>query len=156
MVLASVSPLSRPPVPYEELREYRLDYLSAYDVILNAERLAKEQVEADPSNREVSCPPDYLLELFDRREILSGRPYVSLAKQISSQPWEFRDAHDVAFRVGDRLLDRLLRLCLLDSLPAAFGHLPRSTPRSFATLEDMTRDCTMTDSKDYRTVRRKV
>jgi len=102
-VLASVSPLSRPPVPYEELREYRPDYLSAYDVILNAERLAKEQVEADPSNREVSCSPDWP-DIF-----------LSSSTNVRSSP------RDPVYHSQSRLAQNLGNLETLTTLPSGLA-----------------------------------
>ena len=114
----SPSPLPQIPIPYDEWREYRPSYLSAYNIVLDAERHANEQLEADPSNREAKENRTFarvagysLLELFGRRTILSEIPCVSLLKQLVSPPRDGGTVHDVVFRVGKWHLDHLFRMC---------------------------------------------
>ena len=138
----SASPLPRKPAPFEDWRVYRPDYLSVYNLVLDAERHANEQVEANPSSREAkdnlmfARVAGYLLtELFNRRTILSEGPCASLAKQLKSPSREGGTVHDVVFGVGQWHRDFLLRLCTFDFIPTSFGisvslqfgHPPRST-----------------------------
>ncbi|KAF9654326.1 hypothetical protein BDM02DRAFT_3106658 [Thelephora ganbajun] len=159
----STSPLPRPPALSEEWRACRPDYLSVYGLVLDAERHANEQVKANPSYREAkdnlmfARVAGYLLiELYNRRAILSEVPCRSLVKQLKSLPREDGDtAHDVIFKIGQRKLNYLLRMFRTSTKKYPTPSLHPSRP-SFDTLEDMTRDCMMVDSKDYRTARRKA
>jgi hypothetical protein len=138
----SVSPLPRPPPPYEEWRKYWTDHLSTYDIILNAERHADEQVQANPSNQEAKDNVMFarvagylLIELFNRRVVLSEAPCASLVKQIESTSREGGPAHEVVFGVGKWHCDHLLRMCTFDFFPMSFsssvssqiGHPSRGT-----------------------------
>jgi len=138
----SVNSLPRKPAPSEEWRMHRPDYLSVYNLVLDAERHANEQVEANPSSREAkdnlmfARVAGYLLtELFNRRAILSEGPCASLAKRLKSPSPVGDTAHGVAFGIGKWYRDYLLRLCVFGSFPTSFGisvslqfgHPPRST-----------------------------
>jgi len=120
MTTVELFPSSLPlePAPYDEWREGRPTYLSAYNLVLNAERHANEQLEADPSNLEAKqnhtfarVAGYFLLELFNRRTILSEIPCVSLVKQLVSLPQSGGTAHDVVFKVGKWHFDLLIPLC---------------------------------------------
>jgi len=83
------SSLPAKPAPYDKWREDWPTYLSAYNLVLDAERHANEQLEADPSNlgakqnRTFARVAGYfLLELFNRSTILSEIPCASLVKQL--------------------------------------------------------------------------
>ena len=122
------SPLPRKPAPSEEWRIYRPNYLSAYNIILDAEYHAAQQVGTDSSDQEASDNVMFarvagylLLELFNRRVILTETPCISLVKQILSPSREFGTARDVVFAIGSRGRENLLRLCVYDLL---LLHLP--------------------------------
>ena len=124
----SASPLPRKPAPSEEWRVHRPDYLSVYNLVLDAERHANEQVEANLSGREAKDNLMFarvagylLLELFSRCAILSEGPCASLAKQLKSPSREGGTAHDVVFGVGKWHRDYLLRLCAFDFFSTSFG-----------------------------------
>ena len=89
----SRSPLPRKPAPCDEWRGDRPNHLSVYNTLLNAERHADEQVEADPSNRKAKGNLTFarvagylLLELFNRRMTLSEMPCVLPVKRFVSLP----------------------------------------------------------------------
>ena len=124
----STSPLPQIPAPHDEWREYRPTFLSAYTAVLNAERHANEQLEADPSNREAKenrtfarVAGYFLLELFNRRTILSEMPCVSLVKQLISRPQDGGTVHDVVFRVGKWHFDYLVPMCAFRLVPFVIG-----------------------------------
>jgi len=124
----SASPLPRKPAQLEDWEMYMPDCPSVYNLVLEAERHANEQIEANPSSREAkdnlmfARVAGYLLpELFNRRAILSEGPCASLAKQLKSPSREGGTAHDVVFGVGKWHRDYLLRLCALDFFLASFG-----------------------------------
>jgi hypothetical protein len=148
-IALSPSPLPRSPASCEQWREYRPNYLSAYNIVLNAERHANEQVEADPSNREAKDNVMFarvaaylLLELFSRRAILSETPCVSLVKQLISPPPDGDTVQAVVFRVGKWHCDYFLRTCAFGFFPSSFdisfswqiGHPLRSTQHPPFTL----------------------
>jgi len=123
MTTLSTRPL--PPAP-----SLRPDYLKTYDIILNAERHAVQQVENSSSDQGAKQNLIYarvvgylLLELFDRRMILSDGPCESLVKQLTSLPRESGDPRDVVFRVGKLHRDSLLRMCALGFFSSSFGIL---------------------------------
>jgi len=145
----SPSPLPRKPAPYEEWREDWRNYLSVYDIVLNAERYAVQLVEANSSDRNAKENTTFarvagylLVELYNRRTILSEEPCISLVKQLISPSREPGDVHDVVFKVGERLRNHLVRLCASDFFPASFsisvslqfGQRPRGTPHLLYTL----------------------
>jgi len=114
----SASPLPQFPALHEEWRIYRPTYLSAYNLVLDAEHHANEQLEADPSNREATqnrtfarVAGYFLIELFSRRTILSETPCASLVKQLVSLPRDGGTVHDVVFQVGKWHFDYLLPMC---------------------------------------------
>ena len=137
-------PLPPRPTTYEEWREYRPTYLSAYSLAFDAENYATNQAEAN-ENREddiISARvAGYLLvELFT--QLATERPCNSLAKQLLSQAQESEDTHDVIFRVGKWHRDHLLRCCVFNFFPTPlaisiflqFENLPPSTPESHGAL----------------------
>lgn len=106
--------LPRGPAQYEEWRSDWPDYFSAYNTIFDAEDHAAQQaLEADHRNREAKDDSTFarvvgylLLELFNRRVVLSKTPCASLVRQVGSDT-----IHEVVFRVGKWHRDYLLRLC---------------------------------------------
>jgi hypothetical protein len=88
-----VTPLPPKPVPYEEWQLAWPDCRSAYDRVYNAEWHALQQVEANATSKETKQKlisarvAGYLLvELFNRRTILSEGPCASLVKKLISSP----------------------------------------------------------------------
>jgi len=118
------SPLPPSPAPDEG---WRPNYLDAYNTILDAERHAVQEVEADSSNQEAMdnivfarVAGYFLLEFFKRRAILSEGPCVSLAKRVGSNPRGRDGTHAIVFGVGKSYYGRLLHTC-------AFGFFPTSS-----------------------------
>jgi hypothetical protein len=138
-----VTPLPPKPVPYEEWQLAWPDCRSAYDRVYNAEWHALQQVEANATSKETKQKlisarvAGYLLvELFNRRTILSEGPCASLVKKLISSPRVPGGTdHDLVFDIGKWNRDYFLRLCTFDSFPMSFGisvslqfgHLPGST-----------------------------
>ena len=120
-IALSVTPLPPEPALYEEWRSASPDYLNAYDKIFKAERHVVQQVETNPANEEekenlISARvAGYLLvELFNRRAILSERACASLAKQLMSEPRKPGDTdQDLVFGIGSRYREYLLRSCII-------------------------------------------
>ena len=106
----------------------------AYDIVLDAESYANNQLEASQEelnqatkagrgaakkaileakeNLIFARVAGYLLiELFIRRGVLTNRPYQSLVKQLTSPPRNGGTAHDVVIQVGKWHFDHLLRMC---------------------------------------------
>jgi len=179
----SPTPLPSNPPPYDEWKGNWPDYLRAYDMALNAERHAGEQVEADPSNREAKDHLMFarvagylLLEFFNRRAVLSEIPCRFLVERLISPPQGGDNIHDVVFGVGRWYFDHLLCTSAFSFfLPYAVLHLRflavrtpmdtpwyptpeslRYSPPSFDKLAQMTREYMAADGKDLRTAWRKV
>jgi len=120
-IALSVIPLPPEPAPP--------DYLSAYDKIFKAERHAVQQVEINTANEEekenlISArAAGYLLvELFNRRAILSERACASLAKQLMLEPRKPGGTdYDLVFDIGSRYREYFLRSCMFDFFPMSFG-----------------------------------
>jgi len=123
-------------------------HLEAYNLVLKAESHANEQVQVNPNpeadDRLMSAriAGYLLLELFERREILSDNPCASLVSQIISTSRKFGGTYDAVFGLGEWHRDRLIRMCALDLFPAAFGisvpsqfiQLPKGTLNLLQTL----------------------
>jgi hypothetical protein len=150
MTTIAVSPLPPKPTPqWEDWGNNQRSYLSAYEMILNAERHADEKVKADPSNKEAKdqaisarVAGYLLLELYNRRFTLYDGPAASLVKQILSESQEGGSSHDVVFGVGKWHRDHLLRACAFNLFLTSFGisislqsvRPPRSTLNPLYTL----------------------
>lgn len=127
LVKLTVSPLPRPPPPHEEWSLSRPIYLKAYNTILEAGDHASEQVKANPFSEEAKDNAMHarvigylLLEVFNRRAILTEGPCASIAKQIESASREGLTAHDIVFGIGKWYFDCLLHTCMFDFFPS-FG-----------------------------------
>jgi len=99
----------------------RPEYLSAYNIVLDAERHAKERLDTDPLGREekdnlmfARVTGFLLLELFKERAILTVEPCTSLALEITSSPVG-GGTNDLVFRLGQHYVDHFLRSCGFDS-----------------------------------------
>ena len=121
------TPLPLKPPPYDEWKRNQSNYLRAYDMALNAERHADEQIEADPSNQEAKDRLMFarvagylLLEFFNRRAILSDIPCVSLVKRLISPPQDGDTLHDVVFGVGKWYFDHFLSTSAFSFFPTSF------------------------------------
>ena len=119
------TPLPPNPAPYEEWRSDRPDYLRTYDMVLAAERHADDQVKANPSDRRAkdnlisARVAGYLLvELFNRRAILSEGPCISIVKYLEPRSG---DRDDLVFGIGGWLRSYFLRLCAFDLYSMSFG-----------------------------------
>jgi len=111
----SPTPLPLKPPPYDEWKGNWPNHLRAYDRALSAERHADEQLATEPSNQEAKDHLMFarvagylLLELFNRRAILSDIPCESLVKRVISPPQDGDTLHDVVFGVGRWYFDRFL------------------------------------------------
>ena len=111
----SSSPL---PAPHEEWGRYRPNHLSAYTTVLNAERYAGERVQVDSSSRDAKNDLIFariagylLIELYNRRKILSDMPCAALIKQILSPSQDGGTVHDTVLQVGKWHFDYLIRTC---------------------------------------------
>ena len=124
-IILSASPLSCvPPTPFQE----RPDYLSAYNLALKAERHADEQVRDNPSNQQTKdnlisarVAGYLLLELFNRRGVLSEGPCASFVEQLNSPSRVGKSGIQVVFELGEYYRNYLLRLCGFNFFPALFG-----------------------------------
>ena len=109
-------PLPPKPTTYEIWREDRPQYLSAYNLAFNAEKFATKQAEANPINRKDNIisarVAGYLLvELFNRRAILTEGPCSYLSNELRSEDREDGDSNDVVFKVGKFHCDYFLCSC---------------------------------------------
>lgn len=127
MTTIELSPTPLPP-PLALQEGWLHDHLDAYNAILDAARHIDELLEASPSDKKAKdnlisarVAGYLLLELFDRRTILSGRPYALLAEQIKSSSREGPTTHDVVFEVGQWHRDYFIRTCAFGSFPTLFG-----------------------------------
>ena len=117
VIRLSPSPLPREPAQSEALDAYSPDYLSAYNLVLDAELHANER-----DNLISARVAGYLLlELFNRRGILSEGPCASLVKQLNSPSRQGKSDIQVVFELGEFHRNHLLRLCGFDFSPALFG-----------------------------------
>ena len=110
----SSADLPRNPPTYDKWRATRPNYLNAYGVAYKAERHAKTKfpLQEAKTNAMFARVAGYLLvELFDRRAVLTESPCESLAQQLTSPHRNGGTAHDVVFQVGKLMRDHLLRLC---------------------------------------------
>ena len=120
-------PLPPEPTTYEIWREDRPQYLSAYNLAFNAESHAAQQAEAEPTNKakdniiSARVAGYLLVELFDRREILTEGPCSRLSIELQSEDKEGGDANDVVFKLGKLYRDRLMRLCAFHLFHTSFG-----------------------------------
>jgi len=118
------TPLPPNPVPYEKWRSDRPDYLRTYDMVFAAERHADEQAKANSSDRKArdnltsARVTGYLLiELFNRRAILSEGPCLSIMKHLELKSG---DRNDLVFRIGEWLRSYFIRLCAPNLFPMPF------------------------------------
>ena len=143
----SPSPLPRESAQSKALGAYGPDYLNAYNLVLKAESHAEEQVRDHPSNQQAKDNLMFarvagylLLELFNRRGVLSEGPCASLVKQFNSPSREGKSAIQLVFELGKYYCDHLLRG--FDFFPTLFGisvssqfeQPPRSTQHPPLTL----------------------
>ena len=125
----SASPLPCEPAQSEALGAYSPDYLRAYNLVLDAECHANEQVRDNPSNQQAKddlisarAAGYLLLELFNRRRgVLSEGPCASFVKQLNSPSRQGKSGIQLVFELGKYHRDRLLRSCGFDFFPALLG-----------------------------------
>jgi hypothetical protein len=122
----SVSPLPRPPPPYDDWVLNSPNYITAYNTILNAERHAVTQ--AAPFNKKARQNVMFarlagylLLELFYRRGILTEGPCRSIATQINKPSRGNSTDLEVVFEVGEWQYKYFIRMCAFDLFPTSFG-----------------------------------
>ena len=146
-VKLSTSPLPPPPQEWGHSHSWS-DCLRVYKTILDAERHADDQVKASSfveepkENRMFARLIGYLLlELFNRREVLSEGPCASIVKQIEPTSRRGSAVHDVVFEVGKWHWDYLLRTCASNiSLNRSASQFPcrpdvhQEVPNTFLTL----------------------
>ena len=169
-------PPSLPTPAYDTWSATRRNYLIVYRMAYQAERYAETKLlrQEAKKNAMFARVAGYLLvELFDRRAVLTETPCVSLAKQLTSPHRNGGTTHDVVFQVDKLLRDHLLRMCTFDfglsygvrclsflvvrtsptPYPAPTLHPPRP---SFDRLVDAAKGSMEVDSKSYASVRREV
>jgi len=129
------------PFPHPEWSEYS----GAYDIVLNAERHAKERLAINPSGREeednllfARVTGFLLIELFNVRAILSVEPCASLAFEIMLPPVAGGTTHDLVFGLGRCHHDYLRRTCASDSSPSTLVSFSR---RSDHICQGVLRQC---------------
>ena len=117
LIILSASSLPRNHAQSEELRAYSPYYLRAYRLVLDAE------LHANGRDNLISARVAgyLLLELFNRRGVLSEGPCASLVKQLNSPSLTGGNAIQVVFEVGKLHHNHLLRLCGFNFFPALFG-----------------------------------
>ena len=137
-----MSTLPLQPPPDEEWPEYS----GAYDIALNAERHAEEQLTINPSGREEKYNLVFarvtgilLLELFDKRAILSVEPCASLALEITSPPLA-GTTNDLVFRLGRRFYNHFICMCAFSFSPCRSEfHFSRRSDSSHTPLGSLLR-----------------
>ena len=128
IIESSPSPLPREPAQSEALGAYNPDYLNAYNLVLDAECHVGKQVRDHPSNQQTKdnlisarVAGYLLLELFNRRGVLSEGPCASFVEQLNSPSRAGKSGIHVVFELGEYYRNYLLRLCGFDFFPALFG-----------------------------------
>ena len=108
---SSLPALSSPRVQKLNLSELPNRY-SAYHMVLRAEQHAIDQ--RDMNHMMFARIVGYLLlEFHERRLIFGDTPRSTLDKWITSMPQEANEnEHDVVYRLGMRLRDDFIRLCM--------------------------------------------
>ena len=121
LIILSASPLPREPAQSEALDAYSPYYLSAYNLVLDAELDA--ELDADEKDNLISARVAgyLLLELFNRRGVLSEGPCASFVEQLNSPSRAGKSGIHVVFELGEYYRNYLLRLCGFDFFPALFG-----------------------------------
>ena len=116
-IILSASPLPRELAQSEALDAYSLYYLSAYNLVLDAE------LDADEKDNLISVRVAgyLLLELFNRRGVLSEGPCASFVEQLNSPSRVGKSGIQVVFELGEYYRNYLLRLCGFNFFPALFG-----------------------------------
>jgi len=124
MIIESPSQLPLQPTPDQDWSEYH----DAYDIVLDAERHAMERLHAIPLGREERDNLIFarvigflLIELFDKRAILSVEPCASLALDIVSPPLAGTTTNDLVFDLGGWYHDCYIRGCAFRSSPTSFS-----------------------------------
>ena len=117
------------------------EYGPAYDIVLDAERHAKERLDGNPLGREekdnlvfARVTGFLLLELFKKRAILTVELCTSLALEIVSPPVGGGTTHALVFRLGKHYCNHFVRTCAFGSSPMSsnisvllqIGRPPRS------------------------------
>ena len=105
-------------------------YLSVYERILVAECQATEQVEGNPTNKvakddviSARVAGYLLIELWNRRMVLTEKPCQWLVRSLVSPHQDNGDSCKTIFDVGHFCRDYFLRLCAFDPF-----HIPFSIP----------------------------
>ena len=104
------------------------EYGHAYDIVLNAECHAMKLPDAiPPVQREnnnlifARVTGFLLIELFDKRAILSVEPCRALAFMIVSPPLAGTTTNDLVVGLGRRYYDLYIRACAFSSSPTSFS-----------------------------------
>jgi len=146
--MATIHPSSPlPPNPFDD--RVWLEYIDTYKVVLEAERHVNALLNANPLGREEMDNLVYarvtgylLIELFDKRGILSVEPYTALALGITTPPRSGGPAHDFVFNLGRQYFCHFIRTCTSCPSPTSFtilvflqiGRPPRGTHRQLNIL----------------------
>ena len=115
------SPLPPSPPTHDTWQKNWPQYLSAYNLALNAETYATQQAEAHPAQNDniifARVAGYLLLEFFDLRDILTTGPCDQILKELQSGSQEpAGNANDVVFKIGKFYRDRFIRLCMFHFL----------------------------------------
>jgi len=99
----------------------------AYDIVLDAEHHAEERLAINPLGQKEKANLIFaratgflLIELFDKRKILSVTPCVTLALEITAPPLTGSTPHDLVFSLGKRHIDYFIRPCEFGSTSTSF------------------------------------
>ena len=135
------SPLPSLPPTHDTWQKYWPQYLSAYNLALNAETYATQQAEADPAQNDnitsARVAGYLLLEFFHLRDILTTGACEQISKELHLENQEpGGSVNDVVFKIGKFYRDRFIRLCMFHFLHTSFdliflqsgGQQPRITP----------------------------
>ncbi|KAF9013706.1 hypothetical protein BDZ89DRAFT_1076885 [Hymenopellis radicata] len=138
-------------------------WLSAYSLVLRAEKHAKEQLDASYDKESVmewKCKVMdarvmgfFIIELYSVRT-LGDTPITCIIRQVTSNGQQGQDDNEVVYGLGKQYREVFMRAFRSKGqIPHPSSHVSRP---SFDTLEDMTHDCLEPAPSDHRTSKRRA
>ena len=125
MASADLEPIPLPsrPVVYDEWQKDWPQYLSAYNLAFDAEKYATHQ--AGPTGKMnvmfARVAGFLLVELFNRRTILTEGACEHLSKELQSDHREGGTTNDVVFKIGEFYCNHFLRVGASHFFRTSFG-----------------------------------
>src|ERR1700761_8561025 len=115
MTSANLKPLPLPSQPetYDIWQRDRPQYLSAYNLAFDAEVYATQKADLPRKNNIMFARVAgfLLIELFNRRAILTEGPCESLSNALQYDDQECGSTNDVVFKIGEFYCNHFLRVC---------------------------------------------